>query len=71
MQRVTIETTQRALDFDGLSTSVPVHAADEENVDIPPGPIVADKGAALIRMMNAFLTKDTLLNGLRNYLKGE
>jgi len=70
MDRVNIETTHSGMEFDAGPNSVPVHNLDVENVVLDPGQIIAEKGAALIRMMNAFLTKDTLLQGLRNYLKG-
>jgi hypothetical protein len=69
MQRVTIDTTQRALDFDAGTGAVPIHFTDFENAATPPSAIVYDKGASIIRMMNAFLTKDTLINGLQQYLK--
>ena len=69
MQRVTIDTLQRALDFDAGPEAVPVHMTDEINVVGAPSRIIYDKGSSIIRMMNAFLTKGTLLAGLRQYLK--
>lgn len=54
---------QEIMRVDGTESARPLSHGGS-NFDVP-----YKKGAAMIRMMEHFLTKETLTNGLRNYLK--
>ena len=62
---------QNALNVDAGPQSTPVHMENEEDVVNAPGAIIYDKGSCLIRMMQGFLTEETLIHGLQNYLKAK
>jgi len=69
IDRYTIDVIQLAMDFDVTANSVPVHSDVTDQVVNQPSRIIYEKAAALIRMMQGFLSEDTLIKGLKNYLK--
>ncbi len=68
MDRYTIDVTILAMDFDAGSTTEPVRNGVTDQVTNQNSRIIYEKAAALIRMMQFFLTEDTLIKGLRVYL---
>ena len=69
--RVNTDTLQNALNFDAGTGSAPIYWDNEEDVLNAPGAIIYDKGASVIRMMQGFLTDQTLITGLKKYLKNK
>jgi aminopeptidase 2 len=67
--KTSVGSLQNALQVDAGPESTPVHMDNEEDVVGAPGAIIYDKGSCLIRMMQGFLTEETLIGGLRKYLK--
>jgi aminopeptidase N len=68
-ERTGMDASQLGLEFDGGLGAVPIRPSDDTVLYIPPSQIVYQKGSSLIRMMQCFLTEDTLQAGLRTYLK--
>ncbi|CAG7667479.1 unnamed protein product [Allacma fusca] len=71
-KRIVYEATQVALSFDAGPTSHPIiNTATQQQVTYMSifDDISYEKGSALIRMMEGFMGKDALINGLQLYLK--
>jgi len=67
--RYVLDTLQPALEFDVTSASIPVWSNNTATDTAHPSRTIYEKGASLIRMMQAFITEETLIVGLRNYLE--
>lgn len=68
LDRYTIDVIQLAMDFDAGPTTEPVRSNVTDVVTNQATRIVYEKAGALIRMMQGFLTEETLIKGLRVYL---
>jgi aminopeptidase N len=71
IDRYLLDGLQLAMDFDVTPNSEPVRSNVTDVVVSQPSRIIYEKAGALIRMMQGFLTEDTLIKGLRNYLKAQ
>jgi len=69
IDRYTIDVIQLAMDYDVTSATEPVHSSVTDVVVDQASRIAYEKAAALIRMMQSFLTEQTLITGLQKYLK--
>ncbi|ODM93469.1 Thyrotropin-releasing hormone-degrading ectoenzyme, partial [Orchesella cincta] len=69
LDRYVIDVTQLAMAYDELDTTEPVHSNITHRVVDQASRVVYEKAAGLIRMMQSFLTEETLIKGLRTYLK--
>jgi len=69
LDRYVVDVVQIAMAYDEQDTTEPVHSNVTDRVVGQASRIIYEKAAALIRMMQSFLTEDTLMKGIRNYLK--
>ncbi len=67
--RMVVDTVQLAMENDILPTSHPISGSWTGDIQTQNSRIIYEKGASLIRMMQAFLTEPTLLAGLKSYLE--
>ncbi|CAL8096507.1 unnamed protein product [Orchesella dallaii] len=69
LDRYVIDVTQLAMAYDESVNTEPVHSSITHRVVDQASRVVYEKAAGLLRMMQSFLTEETLIKGLRNYLK--
>lgn len=69
LDRYVIDVTQLSMGYDESDNTEPVHSQVTDRVVNQAARVVYEKAAALIRMMQSMLTEDTLIKGLRTYLK--
>jgi aminopeptidase N len=68
MDRYTIDVIQLAMAFDAGPNTEPVRSNVTDEITNQNSRIIYEKGASLLRMMQGFLTEETLIAALRNYL---
>jgi len=68
LERYTVDKIQAAMAFDVGPSSQPVRSNDTDSLSSSPSTIIYQKGASLIRMMQGFLTEQTFIGAIRNYL---
>lgn len=69
LDRYVIDVTQLSMAYDESENTEPVHSNVTDRIVNQAARIVYEKAAGLIRMMQSFLTEETLIKGLRAYLK--
>lgn len=71
LQRQVIDTIQLAMDFDVTAAAVPVWSEVVDQVVVLPTRSAYEKPGALLRMIQGFLTENTFIRGLQEYLKAQ
>ncbi|XP_021959607.1 endoplasmic reticulum aminopeptidase 2 isoform X2 [Folsomia candida] len=69
MDRYPLDKFQVAMAYDVGPNTGPVHHNDTTIVNSQPSTIIYQKAASLIRMMQGFLSEETFIAGIRNYLR--
>lgn len=69
LDRYVIDATQVAMAYDESDSTEPVRSNVTDRVVNIASRVIYEKAASLIRMMQSFLTEETLIKALRVYLK--